>query len=364
MFQDLLVVELASVLAGPTVGQFFAELGARVIKVENPHFGGDVTRSWKSAREATDDRSAYFACCNWGKESVALDLTKAADKAVLYELIPNADIVIASYKPGDAEKLGVTYDQLRNLNPRLIYGAISGYGEADARVGYDAVIQAEAGWMHLNGAAAGPPTKMPVAFVDLFAAHQLKEGLLVALLNRERTGLGDYVSVNLLQTALSSLANQATNYLVGGYNPQRQGSAHPNIAPYGDLFTTSDDKQLLLAVGTERQFADLWALLVGGAVPSDFKTNAQRVAQRDALVRRLAEAIGGWRADSLLEQLHRLKIPGGQVRSVAEALRDPMAGAITLSADGLQGLRTYVAQHRAGVLMHNLGAPPHLPKGE
>lgn len=362
MFQDLLVVELAAVLAGPTVGQFFAELGARVIKVENPHLGGDVTRSWKSTHEVTDDRSAYFACCNWGKESVALDLTNAADKASLYQLIARADMVIASYKPGDAEKLGVNYEQLRSVNPRLIYGAITGYGEADARVGYDAVIQAEAGWMHLNGDPNGPPTKLPVAFVDLFAAHQLKEGLLVALLNRERTGLGDYVSVNLLQTALSSLANQATNYLVGGYNPQRQGSAHPNIAPYGDLFTTLDNEHLLLAVGTDRQFADLWALLVGGEVPPDFKTNAQRVAHRDALVHRLAEAICGWRADSLLEQLHRLKIPGGQVRSVAEALREPLAGAVTLSADGVKGMRTYVAEHRQWARLASLPPPPHLAK--
>ncbi len=355
------MVELASVLAGPTVGQFFAELGARVIKVENPTVGGDVTRSWKSAREATDDRSAYFTCCNWGKQSVALDLTKAADKAVLDELIPKADIVIASYKPGDAEKLGVTYDQLRNLNPRLIYGAISGYGEADARVGYDAVIQAEAGWMHLNGDPAGPPTKLPIAFVDLFAAHQLKEGLLLALLHRERTGNGDRVEVNLLQTALASLANQATNYLVGGFDPQRQGSAHPNIAPYGDLFRTADGAYVMLAVGTDRQFADLWLELFGNLPASDFATNQLRIKNRVELVRQLQAVIATRQATPLLEALHARRIPAGRIKTVSEALDHPLAYDLALRHEGLTGLRTYVGHHTTWEASTVLSPPPHLP---
>src|SRR5882672_8972514 len=177
MLQDLKVLELASVLAGPSVGQFFAELGAEVIKIENPKIGGDVTRGWKIPDEPTDDRSAYFCSCNWGKKSVALDLTLSKDLEVVKKLSARADIIIASYKPGDAEKLGVAYEQLITINQQLIYGQISGYGSDDDRVGYDAVIQAETGFMDLNGEKDGPPTKMPVALIDILAAHQLKEGL-------------------------------------------------------------------------------------------------------------------------------------------------------------------------------------------
>src|SRR5882757_3304481 len=135
MFQNLKVLELASVLAGPSVGQFFAELGAEVIKFENPKTGGDVTRSWKSANEKTDDRSAYFCCCNWGKKSMALDLTQKKDLEIVKKLSTTCDVIIASYKPGDAEKLGVSYQQVRTNNPKLIYAQISGYGQDDDRVG-------------------------------------------------------------------------------------------------------------------------------------------------------------------------------------------------------------------------------------
>jgi len=151
MFTGLKVVELASVLAGPSVGQFFAELGAEVIKVENLLAGGDVTRSWKMAGEAPGDLSAYFCCCNWGKKSVAIDLHTDQGKKSVQQLISKADLVIASFKPGDAEKLGVAYEQVRSSNPRLIYGQITGYGSDNNRVGYDAVIQAELGFMDLNG---------------------------------------------------------------------------------------------------------------------------------------------------------------------------------------------------------------------
>ena len=185
-------MELASVLAGPSVGQFFAELGAEVIKIENPATGGDVTRSWKSAGEDTDDRSAYFCSCNWGKKSVLIDLGDAGHRQKFYKLVETADIVIASYKPGDAEKLKVDYDSLSKINPRLVYGQITGYGLSDDRVGYDAVIQAESGFMDMNGYPQSDPLKLPVALIDVLAAHQLKEALLVALLNREKTGSGNF----------------------------------------------------------------------------------------------------------------------------------------------------------------------------
>jgi len=258
MLNGLKVLELASVLAGPGVGQFFAELGAEVIKVENLKTGGDVTRTWKLASEkAEDDRSAYFSSVNWGKKSLALDLTDSSGKSIVQKLAAQTDVVIASFKSGDAEKLGVAYSQLQKVNPKLIYGQITGYGSDNARVGYDAVIQAESGFMDMNGERGGSPLKMPVALVDVLAGHQLKEGLLLALLKREKTGEGSWVEVSLIQAAIASLANQASNWLVAQSLPSRQGSLHPNIAPYGESFETKDGRQVILAVGNDRQFADL-----------------------------------------------------------------------------------------------------------
>ncbi|MFM7853477.1 MAG: CaiB/BaiF CoA transferase family protein, partial [Flammeovirgaceae bacterium] len=355
MFAGLRVLELASVLAGPSVGQFFAELGAEVIKVENPKTGGDVTRSWKSAGEATDDRSAYFCCCNWGKQSVALDLSQPADLETLKKMVPAIDVVIASYKPGDAEKLGVSYEQLKAINQQLIYGQITGYGSDDERVGYDAVIQAESGFMDLNGAKDGPPTKMPVALMDVLAAHQLKEGLLLALLHRERTQQGGLVEVSLIQAALSSLANQATNWLVANKLPTRQGSAHPNIAPYGDVFETKDRKQILLAVGNDRQFEDLMQALGLRTWDLDkFSTNQQRVKNRKELNGLLAGKIQEMNSGDLMAALLAKKIPGGLVQNVQEALAMPVAKEIMLQGDGLKGVRNFVGKMSFAEVTKNL----------
>src|SRR6478735_1388203 len=286
MLQGLKILELASVLAGPGVGQFFAELGAEVIKVENVKTGGDVTRSWKLASEKEEeDRSAYFTSVNWGKKSLAIDLTSTSGKEIVQKLVAKADVVIASYKPGNAEKLGVAYLQLNKTNPKLIYGQITGYGLDNNRVGYDAVIQAESGFMDMNGERGGDPLKMPVALVDVLAGHQLKEGLLLALLKKEKTGDGSFVEVSLIQAAVASLANQASNWLVAKSLPARKGSLHPNIAPYGESFETKDQKRIILAVGSDRQFVDLCEVLKLSKLIVDirFSTNQNRVVHRSAL---------------------------------------------------------------------------------
>ncbi len=361
MFTTLRVLELASVLAGPSVGQFFAELGAEVIKVENPGTGGDVTRSWRIAGEQTDDRSAYFCSCNWGKKSIVLNLSQKADRENVVRLAARADIVIVSYKPGDAERLGVGYEQLKELKPSLIYGQITGYGSDDERVGYDAVIQAESGFMDLNGEPDGPPTKMPVALIDVLAAHQLKEGLLLALLKREKTGQGSRVEVSLMDTAIASLVNQATNWLVAGALPTRQGSAHPNIAPYGDTFKTGDGKLLLLAIGNDRQFESL--LTVIGCDPreemwSSFLTNQQRVKNRKALCGLLSKVIEQFQGGELVSKLNQLKIPAGLVHTVRDVLATPSVSHLLLHVNGVRGIRSMVA---GGVsLRADLTAPPHL----
>jgi crotonobetainyl-CoA:carnitine CoA-transferase CaiB-like acyl-CoA transferase len=369
MFAGLRVLELASVLAGPSVGQFFAELGAEVIKVENPKTGGDVTRSWKGVGEMTDDRSAYFCSCNWGKKSIVLDLSQKNDLEVVKKIVLKIDLVIASYKPGDAEKLGVSYEQLKAINPQLIYGQITGYGSDDDRVGYDAVIQAESGFMDLNGDKDGPPTKMPVALIDVLAAHQLKEGLLLALLHRERTQQGGLVEVSLIQTALSSLANQATNWMVAKKLPTRQGSAHPNIAPYGDMFETKDGKRILLAIGSDRQFKDLISILgisdrvvdLGNwALELKFLTNQQRVENRVAINEILGKAISRLNSKELIENINELKIPAGIIQNLKEAFEMPVAKDLIIEGAGLQSVRTFVAGLSFMDSHKELSPPPHL----
>lgn len=363
-FSGLLVLELASVLAGPSVGQFFAELGAEVLKIENTATGGDVTRKWKAASEAPETNiSAYFSCANWGKKSVALNLKSPEELAIVHRFAKKADIVIASYKPGDAEKLMVDYPTLSQLNPKLLYGHITGYGAYNSRAGYDAVIQAESGLMYLNGEPDGEPTKMPVAFVDLLAAHQLKEGLLTALYLREKTGKGRLVEISLLDAALTSLANQGTNYLVAGLNPGRTGSGHPNIVPYGTIFHTADKKQIILAVGDDRQFQHLCQVLGVPELASDalFSRNAARVKNRTVLNEKLKALIAGFKQAALLEELEKRFVPAGAVKSVAEALSGPAAERLRFAPDSgrkIAGLKT-VAFKLENLPETHLSAPPH-----
>ena len=358
-FRDLVVLELASVLAGPSVGQFFAELGATVIKVENPATGGDVTRRWKLPEEdAGTDRPAYFAAVNWGKRSVALDLTKPDGRAVLHALACRADIVLASYKPGDAETLGADYETLAALNPRLLYAHVVGYDVDDPRPGYDAVIQAESGFTFMNGTPDGPPVKMPVALVDVLAAHQMKEALLVGLIERERTGRGGRFTVSLLQAAVSALANQASNFLTAGHVPQRIGSDHPNIAPYGTTFVTSDGKEIVLAVGTDRQFAALCAVL---GVPElarspQFATNQKRVRNRPFLHHLLAERITTRPQRDLLDALAERHVPAGPVNALTAVFEQKPAAALVLRDGSLGGVRQVAFHSEAAPLP--LAPPP------
>src|SRR3954465_2895072 len=261
-FKDLKIVELANVLAGPAVGLFFAELGASVVKIENKRTNGDITRGWKLPTENKDSNySAYYASVNWNKTSLFIDLGLPEEKQKVYDLIKEADIVISNYKPGDDVKLQMQYDFLRKLNPSLIYAHISGFGNDSSRTAFDLILQAETGFMYMNGTASTGPLKMPVALIDILAAHQLKEGILVALIKRMKTGKGSVVTVSLQDAAIASLANQASNWLMQGYNHQHSGSLHPNIAPYGEIFTTSDSKKIVLAIGNEKQFSKLCELL-------------------------------------------------------------------------------------------------------
>ncbi|MBC5992630.1 CaiB/BaiF CoA transferase family protein [Pontibacter cellulosilyticus] len=361
IFKDMLVLELASVLAGPSVGQFFAELGANVIKVENAATKGDVTRTWKLKSEAADtDTPAYFCAANWGKTSLALNLTEEHDLQQLYQLVKKADMVIASYKPGDAKKLKVDYETLQCINPRLVYGHITGYGPHNSRAGYDAVVQAESGFMYLNGEADGAPTKMPVALMDILTAHQLKEGLLVALLQRERTNEGQLVQVSLLDAAISALANQGTAYLVAGQEPVRMGSEHPTIVPYGSVYTTKDQKQLVLAIGDDRQFTKLCAILSNPDLATDakYKNNYSRVQHREELHVILSGLVALHQRDELLQELHRQYVPAGAVNTIPEVFEMPQAQAMLLQCQNAKPGIRQVAFQLQGQELLPLQPPP------
>ncbi|WP_299458743.1 CaiB/BaiF CoA-transferase family protein [uncultured Microscilla sp.] len=321
IFQGLKVIELASVLAGPSVGMFFAELGAEVIKIENKTTQGDVTRRWKLPSEDKNaPHSAYYCSVNWGKQVKFLNLKEAQDRAEVQELIKSADVVITNYKAGAAEKLGMDATHLQSLNPRLIYAYLSAFGEESHRTAFDVVLQAEAGFLFMTGEPDREPVKMPVALIDILAAHQLKEAILLALYRRTQTGQGSYVSVSLLEAAVASLANQATNWLMAGHVPQRMGTMHPNIAPYGDIFYTRDQKPVILAVGTEKQFVALCQCINLPHLPNDdrFAQNQYRVQNRQALKEALAPAIKTFDLAEVMEVFHKNGVPAGQIRTMPE----------------------------------------------
>ncbi|HRK55076.1 MAG TPA: CaiB/BaiF CoA-transferase family protein [Cyclobacteriaceae bacterium] len=361
MFTGLKVVELASVLAGPSVGQFFTELGAEVIKVENLKTGGDVTRTWRGKHEGDNTVTAYFTSVNWGKKSLAIDLSKEEGKDIVYQLATKADIIIASYKPGDAEKLGVDYATLAKQNASLIYGQITGYGPDNERVGYDAVIQAESGFMDLNGEPGGVPLKMPVALIDVLAGHHLKEGLLLALLKKERTGEGGLVEVSLIQAAITSLSNQATNWLVTHQLPVRQGSAHPNIAPYGDTYITKDQKIILVAIGSDRQFRDLCQVLglTELASNSKYATNSLRVKNREALNLELQSGVSHISTQDFMNGCQKLKIPAGIIQNLKEVFEMDEAKEILIHGAHLKGVRNVISNSNGKLPdVSNISAPP------
>ena len=324
LLKDIKVVELASVLAGPEVGKFFAELGAKVVKVENPNTNGDVTRGWRLPSE-TGEYSAYYAAVNYNKEVQFLDI-KTQHKEVV-ELLTDADVVITNFKPGDAARLKLDFEYLQTINPKLIYASLKGFANQPNRVAYDVVLQAETGFMSMNGTPGSGPVKMPVAFIDLFAAHQMKEAVLLALWQREKTGKGMQVKVSLEESALASLANQATNWLMIAHEPQRLGSLHPNIAPYGEIFLSKDRVQFVLAVGAEKQFVELCEMLFCLELKLDdrYSHNQNRVEHRQELAKTLQLAIEKHTFEWLSEQMVSRKIPFGKIKSVSEVLSESAA---------------------------------------
>lgn len=326
MFEKLIVVDASTVLAGPTVGTFFAELGATVIKVENSA-SYDVTRSWKLPSEDKNSPiSAYFSSVNYGKKYIQLNLKDEQDRQQFKELIKVADILISNFKYGDEEKLGIQDAVLRHCNPGLIIGKINGFGKTSDRVAYDLILQAETGFMSMNGTPESGPVKMPVALIDVLAAHHLKEGILLALLKLKSTGVGHTVTVSLYDAAVSSLVNQASNYLMNNHIPQRLGSLHPTIAPYGELFTTKDGALITFAIGSDAHFKKLCNYLnVNELVFNpDYQTNQLRVQNRSALQQLLQEQISLLSSKEILAEMLRLHVPAGKVKNLAEVFENEL----------------------------------------
>lgn len=329
LFKDITIIDLSTVLAGPSVGTFFAELGANVIKIENP-LHPDVTRTWKlTTEDKTTNVSAYFSSINYLKKYKELNLKEPEDQKKLGKLIPKASIILMNFKMGDQEKLGVTDEQLRALNPQLIIGKINGFGTKSDRVAYDLILQAESGFMYMNGSKNSGPLKMPIALIDVLAAHHLKEGLLIELLKQSKDSnyCGNTVSVSLYEAAVSSLVNQASNYLMGGKIPERIGSLHPNIAPYGELFTTKDKVQITFAIGSNLHFSKLCNWLGAEEIAKNdrFKSAQSRVENRIELFDLLQRHIYKFDAKDIIENMEKLHVPAAKIKNLKEVFESELA---------------------------------------
>ena len=313
------VLDLSRVLAGPYCSMLLADLGADVIKVERPG-SGDPTRAW--GPPFREGESAYYLSVNRGKRSVAIDLVDPAGGAVARRLALRADVVIESFLPGGAERLGLGYGALSEARPGLVYTSIAGYSpeSVDAhRPGFDFAIQGEAGGMSITGEADGPPLKVGVAIADITTGMFASIGTLAALRDAEATGRSHHVQVSLFDSQLAWLANRGSDYLVAGEEPHRLGNAHPAIVPY-EAFATSDG-HVIVAIGTNEQFTRFCAAagLADLAGDERYATNPQRVEHRVELVGRLAGAIARRPTADWLEVLAQANVPGGPVRTIPEA---------------------------------------------
>ncbi len=327
------VLDLSRVLAGPWCTQLLADLGAEVIKIERPGVGDD-TRHWGPPwhGEGADRVSAYFLSCNRGKKSAAIDLAKPEGAALVRRLAADADVVVENFKVGGLAKFGLDAASLRAAHPRLIYASITGFGQDGPyaeRAGYDYIIQGMGGLMSItglpDGEPGGGPMRVGVAVADLFTGMYTAVAILAALFARERSGGGAHIDMALFDTQLAMLANQATNQLVSGKDPVRQGVGHPNLVPYQPF--QAADQPIIIAIGTERQFERLAAVLGHAEWVGDqrFATNAARVANRDTLVELIAGEVRARPAAEWLGKLEAAGIPAGPINRVSQALSNVQA---------------------------------------
>jgi len=339
------VVELARVLAGPTIGQTLADLGADVIKVESPE--GDETRAWGPPFIDTDGEpsAAYFHSCNRGKRSVVADFKTERGREIVRRLARRSDVLIENFKVGGLRKFGLDYESLEPLNPRLIYCSLTGFGQTGPyakRAGYDFLIQGMSGMMSITGEPEGSPQKAGVAISDLFTGLYGVIAIEAALIAREKTGRGQSIDLALFDSMSAMLANQAMNYLASGRSPKRMGNAHVNLAPY-QTFPVADG-WLIVAVGNDGQFARLCGALGLEEMVRDprFATNPARVVNRGEMERLIVEKTRSWKRDDLLATLEKAVVPAGPINTIADLFADPQfkARGMRIEPQGALGLRT------------------------
>ncbi len=385
------VLDLSRVLAGPWCTQNLADLGAEVLKVEKPG-SGDDTRAWgppylQDGAGNDTGESAYYLSCNRGKKSLALDLSRPDGQRIARELARHCDILVENYKVGGLAKYGLDWDSLREINPRLIYCSITGFGQDGpyaARPGYDFIVQGMGGLMSVTGerddAPGGGPQKVGVAVADLFTGMYATVAILAALTFRERTGQGQHIDLALLDAQVAMLANQNMNFLTTGQAPERKGNAHPNIVPY-QTFATADG-HVVLAVGNDAQFRRFCELAgcAGLADDARFATNRARVAHREALIPLLAAPMRQRTTREWVEALEAAGVPCGPINRLGEVFADPQvrhrgmridlphptAGSVPLVANPIHLSASPVAypmpppllgEHTEAVLREMLGLP-------
>ncbi|MEF7612737.1 CaiB/BaiF CoA-transferase family protein [Aquincola sp. MAHUQ-54] len=327
------VIDLSRILAGPWCTQNLADLGAEVIKVEQPGRGDD-TRQWGPPYledKATGEQlSAYFSCCNRGKVSVAVDFSSAEGAAAIRELVRDADVLVENYKAGSLAKYGLDFPSLQALNPRLVYLSITGYGQTGPmadKPGYDYVFQGMGGLMSYTGQPDGEPGAGPlrtgVAVIDLSTGLYATSALLAALFQRHTTGRGQYIDIALLDVAVAMNANQGANYLVSGKNPERSGNAHPNCAPY-EVFRCADG-HLILAIGNDGQFRRFCAVAGHPEWADDprFRSNALRIVNLPALRGLLQEAFPTRTRRAWTDAFDQANVPWGPIHSLQEVFAHP-----------------------------------------
>ncbi|MBM3390906.1 MAG: CoA transferase [Betaproteobacteria bacterium] len=328
------VLDLSRVLAGPWCTQNLADLGAEVIKIEKPD-GGDDTRAWgppwlRDAEGRDTGESAYYLSCNRGKKSVAIDIAHAEGRRIVRELARRCDVLVENFKVGGLAKYGLDWDSLREINPRLVYCSITGFGQDGPyaeRPGYDFIVQGMGGLMSVtgepDGASGGGPQKVGVAVADLFTGMYASVAVLAALTFRERSGEGQHIDLALLDAQVAMLANQNMNFLVSGRAPERMGNAHPNIVPYQTF--ASADGHLILAVGNDAQFRRFCELAGQPALADDarFATNRARVAHRAELVPLLEPLLRRRTTHDWVESLEAAGVPCGPINRLDDVFADP-----------------------------------------
>ncbi len=329
------VLDLSRILAGPTCTQLLGDLGATVIKIENPATGGDDTRQWGPPyAEDTDgnrsDLSAYFMSSNRNKKSVALDIATPEGQAEVRRLASHADILIENFKPGGLAKYGLDYATLSNEFPDLVYCSISGYGQTgpnSSKPGYDLMAQGYGGIMSLTGDADGAPMKVGVGIADVMCGMYACVGILAALRHRDMTGEGQQIDLALVDAQIAWLINEGVNYLTSGEVPQRRGNGHPNIVPY-EVYQTADG-HVILAVGNDSQFKRFCSFIEKPEIADDprFATNPARLENRDALNAILRPAVQALNTGSVIAGLEDLKVPVGPVRTLDQVFASDQVAA-------------------------------------